>query len=346
MGTDFPEFRGSQVLRGGHLQTIVGNFIPAGPEPGQTVRHQIDTTLGDQLVLHETFPPSLVRPVHDVLMLHGVGGSYASPYMVRAARLLVESGCRVWRLDMRGCGAGIALARHHTHAGRIEDLQAVVDWFCARDAKEKGDRREESPPLSIVGFSLGANLALKWLAARKDGRHPRVSQLMAIAPPVDLVATSKALKKGAGRFYDLFFARTLRRRLIERRRLRPDMTDTGVNPVPRTLEKFDAEFTAPLGGYSSVQDYYLRSSSANDLWRIETPTTILCDTDDPVIPIRHVTGFPLGPGVRVLQTSGGGHLGYLSFRGAKRGFRWIDFVIRDWVFGREPAFVTNSLCAP
>lgn len=346
METDYPEFRGSRILRGGHLQTIVGNFIPAGPEPGKTASHWIETTLGDRLVLHETAPQEVDRPVHDVLMLHGVGGSHASPYMVRVARLLAQSGCRVWRLDMRGCGAGIAAARHHTHAGRVEDLQAVIDWHAARMARESADECTESRRLAVVSFSLGANLALKWLAGQERGRHPAVSRLIAIAPPIDLVSTSKALKKGAGRFYDLYFARTLKRRLIERRWARPDMTDTGVNPVPRTLEKFDAAFTAPLGGFSSVQDYYLKSSSAHDLWRIETPTLIVCDADDPVIPIDCFAGFPLGPGIRVLTTSGGGHMGYLSLRGAKQGLRWIDYRIRDWVLGVESPGVPKSLCEP
>ncbi len=324
---EFPEFRAARPIRGGHLQTIAGSFAPIRKKPGNTKQYIVDTTQGDQLVLHMDEPGSGVVKRREVLLVHGLGGSHASPYMIRSAALLVGAGYRVWRFDQRGCGAGIHLARYHAHAGRTEDLQAIVEWI---------ERRANRPPdnmvaLTIAGFSLGANILLKWLGNRGSLKTPFVDSAIAVAPPVDLSATSRSLNYGAGRLYDWYFGRMLKRHLLMRRQVRSDLADTRVNPIPGKLAHFDAAFTAPLGGFASLQDYYSKSSSGSDLCKIRTPTMLLYDLSDPIVPGTIFSQFPMGPGIQQVVTTGGGHLGFIARPGLDGTSHWLDCRIRDWI---------------
>lgn len=318
----------------------------------RSIRHVIPTTLGDSLVLHESPPDPLSAPIaRDVILLHGMGGSHASPYMVRIARTLSRAGYRVWRLDQRGCGAGIGLARNHAHAGRTEDLQATLDWVATRDCQDH--------PVTVVGFSLGANLLLKWLAAR-DTRHlnpkddesvssapaGRVDSAIAFAPPVDLITAVQELRRGLGRFYDQYFCQRLLNHLRERRRMLPSVAVRPTSSTPRRLIEFDAQFTAPLGGFRDVHDYYTRSSSVDDLNSIRTPTLIVADTEDPVIPYSVFDKATFGPGIRFISTCGGGHLGYIQHQSSDDDARyWMDHSVVNWI-GSLPGNVNGTSSSP
>ena len=60
------------------------------------------------------------------VLIHGLAGSHASGYMRRMAAEVADRGVRVFRMDMRGCGAGEELARGTTHCGRWADAAAAV----------------------------------------------------------------------------------------------------------------------------------------------------------------------------------------------------------------------------
>lgn len=330
-GTDSQSagFRPSRALPNGHLQTLASIILPVRqPLPPARI-HQLDTTMGDRLVLHENRPPGDRDPRRDVLLLHGVGGSHASPYVIRTAELLLQRGFRVWRLDQRGCGAGAALARHHHHAGRVEDLDAAIGRI-ARLTESTGR-------LSLVGFSLGGNLLLNWLTNPENDRRPEVEFAIAVAPPIDLHWCVTELGNGLGRWYDLFFGKALRSHLLERRRLRPDMYDRAISPIPVRLFDFDDLFTAPLGGFADAADYYHRCSSINRLSRIRTTTLIVADRDDPVVPFEIFSGYQDWPGIHLVTTSGGGHVGYVARRGIDQTRFWIGWRICDWLTGFHPA---------
>lgn len=324
---EFPDFRASPLIRGKHLQTIASAFAPIRGGLSGTKQYVVDTTDGDQLLLYEDQPESGEFHRREVLLVHGLGGSHASPYMIRIASMLVEAGYRVWRYDQRGCGAGLHLARYHAHAGRTEDLHAIIKSIDSRAGRSDGGHRA----LTIAGFSLGANILLKWLANRETSNIECVDSAIAVAPPVDLATTSIFLNRGAGPLYDWYFSRAIKRHLMIRRKIRPDLADTGVDPIPRKLARFDAAFTAPLGGFSSLDDYFSKSSSGEELCKIRTPTLLLYDLHDPIVPGTIFSQFPMGPGIQQVVTRGGGHLGFIAKRGIDSNRQWLDFRIRDWV---------------
>src|SRR5262245_55436276 len=114
-------FRPHFLLRGGHAQTLAGVFLgrrageSVGPRPA--VQCQVALADGDRIVLHDNSPSGWREGDRVALLIHGLCGCHASPYMVRIARKLTGRGVRTFRMDLRGCGAGLALARLPYHSG-------------------------------------------------------------------------------------------------------------------------------------------------------------------------------------------------------------------------------------
>jgi predicted alpha/beta-fold hydrolase len=237
--------------------------------------------------------------------------------MRRIAARLVARGVRVFRLDLRGSGAGEGLARLPYHAGLTGDLLAALDHIA-----------DECPifSLSVAGFSLGGNMLLKLLGELGSEGPSRIERAIAICPPIDLHACAARLEGPSGRFYDRYFVRLLCRRLAERR-------EENQPPVPkiRRLREFDDFYTARVSGFANVADYYDRSSAAPFIPAIRVPTWIIASRDDPVVDYRPFETISLPPQVGLTLTDRGGHLGYLARRGLDPDRFWMDWRIVSWL---------------
>jgi len=154
---------------------------------------------------------------------------------------------------------------------------------------------------------------------------------VAVCPPIDLFAVERWLQQPLNRQYDRFFTRRLWRQV----RIRAN-TIEGAPAVadlnrPRLLREFDETFTAPLGGYKDADDYYQQSSVASRLQQIAMPTRIIAAADDPVVPIEPMRSAKYGPQTEVIETAGGGHLGFIAKRGSDPDRYWLDWRIVEWV---------------
>ncbi|HTN76560.1 MAG TPA: alpha/beta fold hydrolase [Pirellulaceae bacterium] len=315
-------FQPHPLIRGGHAQTILGAYLPHQQRLSATQRQLITLPDGDQLVLHDDCPPSWQPDQRAVLLIHGLGGSHASPYMVRIAAKLFARGVRCWRLDMRGFGAGYALAKHPGHAGRSEDVRATIEAIA---------QHCPHAPLSAIGFSLGGNIVLK--LAAESGDHPpgTLDSIAAVCPPIDLSASSQNIKRGMNFVYDRAFVKALLTMLRRRRSELPHFADEApLLPRPRNLLEFDDRYTAPKSGFLSAADYYAQSSSGPLLARITLPTLIVAAADDPLIPARIFDPALLSPAIDLQITAGGGHLGFVGVAGVDPDRRWLDWRLLEW----------------
>ena len=296
-------------LRGGHLQTIVGSW---GAVPAEhAVRRLVTVSDNDQVVLHDDQPPTWRAGGRTALLVHGLCGSHRSGYLVRIAAKLNAAGVRTFRLDMRGCGAGRALARHPYHSGRSDDLAAaltaIAGWCPAA-------------PCALVAFSLGANAALKLLAECGDRPPGHLDRAVAVCPPVDLAACVRSLERYPARIYDRFFTGALLRQVYASPTLGEHAARIFARHRPTRLVEFDDAFTAPLSGFGDAATYYRRCSAAPMLPAIRVPTTILAAADDPIVPIAPLQACPGSSWLQVQVTSHGGHLGFIDGSGS----RWMD----------------------
>src|SRR5262245_42538075 len=316
MHIDLPPFRPHPLVRGGHLQTIVGSYLPSPAAKG-VVLHRVSLPDGDAIALHDDGGLS-DRSV--AILVHGLAGSHQSGYMARSSAKLRAAGVRVFRMDLRGCGAGLSLARHPLHAGRSEDLAAVIDYV--RSACS-------GCSIHIVGFSMGANIALK--LAGEQGLSARFSSLMAVSPPIDPASCPRRIARGFSRVYDRRFVRSLVTHICQRRAAVPDGLYRPLVPHPRRLVEFDSLFTAPLSGFADVHDYYARASSNIVLSKIAVPTLIVTAASDPIVPVASFERASYSPTTQLVVAPCGGHLGFIAACGTDADRRWLDWRVLEWV---------------
>jgi len=298
-----------------HRQTILATLLPSHFTPRKTKRHTVRLADGEQLYLFENGPASKAAPV---VLVHGLGGSYQSGYMRRISAKLARQGRQVFRVNLRGVAEGVRLAQKTAHAGCIEDLADALRWI---------HRHANSAPAAVAGFSLGGNIVLKLLSRLTDFPGILISRAVTVAPPVDLETSSQKITSQHKGFYDRVFLRNLHKHLNQRSRYYPDCPYTPLWPSPKTLRDLDHRFTAPVNGFSGVDDYYGQSSSKDELYRITTPTTILIAEDDPVVPAEIFSDAELSASTTLLRTTHGGHLGYLSGRRHQGDHRWMDWKV-------------------
>lgn len=319
----FPPFRPHPLVRGGHAQTIVGAYLPQRLKLTSTVDHRIVMPDGDTLVMHDDAPADWQSGSRVVLLIHGLGGGHHSPYCVRLAARLNALGVRCFRLDQRGCGAGVNLARYPGHAGRSEDAAAAL----ARIAQIC-----PGSPVSAVGYSLGGNIILKLAGECGDNPPSGLDRVAAVCPPIDLARCSANIGQGMNWIYDRAFIRSLTRLVEARATQSPEFyAQTPLVPRPRKLLEFDDRFTAPLSGYTNACQYYAACSAAPLLERIALPTLILAAADDPLIPAALFTSATYSSAVQVHVAEGGGHLGFLARANGDADRRWLDWRLLEWL---------------
>jgi predicted alpha/beta-fold hydrolase len=319
-----PNFRPHPLLRSGHLQTLAGLFFPGRLAAYRAVERHVTLDDGDQLVLHDDYPDDWPAAGPVALLMHGLGGSHESVYMRRTADKLYQHGVRAFRMDLRGCGAGIELARLPYHSGRSADAAAALRSIAALCP---------GSPVALVGFSLGGNIALKLAGESAADPPDNLARVMAVNPPVDLTACSNWIGRWRNRGYDRYFAELLRGQLAERRARAPQAASVDFARPPKQLREIDDWFTAPVCGFGTADNYYRQCSSAPLLPEIRLPTLIMTAADDPLVPLHSFASARLSPSTRLHIAPHGGHLGFIGARGADPDRRWMDWRIVEWVTG-------------
>jgi predicted alpha/beta-fold hydrolase len=292
--------------------------VPLAP---RSTRRFVALPDGDRLALEVSTPRRWRPDDATVVMIHGLCGSARSPYLVRLSRKLHRRGVRSVRMNLRGCGAGRGHARNPYHSGRSEDALEVLR-----------ELRREAPlsPLTLVGFSLGGNIALKLAGELGTAASGLLAQVVAVCPPVDLPACSRRLSAPQNRFYERLFVRLLRKDAVERHARFPDLPAPSL-PPKLSLTEFDELYTAPQCGFRGAADYYARASAAPLLPRVAVPCRILYAADDPIIDSSGLECLPLPGNVVLARTDAGGHLGFLAMPGLRGGFHWMDTVLLRWI---------------
>lgn len=325
---DIAPFRPHPFLWGGHSQTVLATFVAGSPSGlPATTQHRVDLPDGDQLVLHDDTADGWQWGAPVALLVHGMCGSSESSYMKRIARKLTARGLRTFRLDLRGCGAGLGLARLPYHAGRSDDLQTTAEMI---------HRLAPGSPLVAAGFSLGGSILLKWLGEQAAKLPSPVMRAMAVNPPLNLESCTDHVRLSYGGLYDRHFARLLCQQALSTPHWHDQSPLSRAARRPRRIVDFDELFTAPLAGYESARDYYRKCSAEPVVRRINVPTLILSAQDDPLVPSHTLQNINRPDCVKLHIAEGGGHLGYISRSGNDPDRYWMDWRVVDWLTVDEP----------
>jgi predicted alpha/beta-fold hydrolase len=306
------------LLSNPHLQTVLGNLFTGDILSLPTVRHNVSLPDGDGLVLHETCPDDW-RPGDPVaLLVHGLGGSHQSPYMQRMTQRLAEDDIRVFRMDLRGAGAGMRLAKRFYNANLSDDVRAAAEEVC---------RLAPESHLWVVGFSLGGNLVLKFAGEANSNPLPQLRAAVAVAPPIDLVRCSELIERCP--WYTAYYVYHLVQQVLRHQRYFPHLPRVQF-PRKITLRDFDDLYTAPRWGFADALEYYRVASSYARIAEIQVPTFILTSRDDPFIAVEPFEKLEAQSHIEVHIARWGGHLGFLGDDG-RGGIRWAEARVADWL---------------
>ncbi len=295
---------------GPDLQTLRDTLRPVRLPPDQGRPLQLPLPSGEHLLAMADPARDGAEPLGLAVLVHGLGGDSTRLGVRRLALLLQQVGFAVWRLNLRGAGAGRPLARG-TYAGACSaDLIPVL---------EQARRQAEGQPLVGVGLSLGGTVLLNALREQPDG----LDALACVSSPLDLAASALQIESPRNRLY----ARWLLRRLLAQTLADPFGLPAEERRLlegaqrPRSIRAFDAAVTAPRWGYDDVDHYY---AAASPWWHLQgdgravsslghwPPTLLVHALDDPWVPAVQARALAehAPPGWEVLLSSAGGHNGF------------------------------------
>ncbi|MCI0684625.1 MAG: alpha/beta fold hydrolase [Gemmataceae bacterium] len=316
MATHRP-FRPLPLLGNPHVQTVLGNLLSwTGNRHAATVR-TVPLPDGDALAIHDSCPPVWQRGGPIAALVHGLAGCHRSGYMRRIDNRLTAAGVRVVRIDLRGAGAGMKLARRFYNAACSPDVRAVIEAL---------HRDSPASRIALLGFSLGGNVVLRLAAEAGVDPVGGLAAVVALAPPIDLVRCSELISRQP--FYDRFYVRQLIAQVAEHGRHFPDLPSVEF-PARATLRDFDEVYTAPRWGFANALAYYEHASATSLIPTIRVPCLILTARDDPFVAVTSFLEATPGPGVTIDITLHGGHLGFLGGDGAG-GIRWAESRVISW----------------
>jgi predicted alpha/beta-fold hydrolase len=207
-----------------------------------------------------------------VILLHGLEGSSESQYVRGAAELLFSLNWNVCAINHRSCSGELNRTLEMYHSGFTRDLAYVVNKYS-----------KEYQRILIVGYSLGGNMALKYLGEESYTIPEQLKLVIAFSVPTDLEGGSIKLTNWYNKAYTFEFLKTLKAKMREKAKTFPQI-DLSNLPKLKQLMDFDEYYTAFLHGFKDAKDYYAQCNSKQFLHNINAvPTVLINALDDPFL---------------------------------------------------------------
>ncbi len=302
-------FKPFPFLKNPHVQTALSSLSYSGTPP-PSVPLQIALADGDILSC-EVSTPLLWGPADKtVFLIHGLGGSHKSNYMIRMARKIYKAKHRVVRINLRGCGSGAGLSKKPFHSGKSDDILHIIQSF---------KNQTPNSPFVLIGFSVGGNIALKLAGELKKLAHDLLIKTIAICPPIDLAQSAHLLSLPNLSLYNNSYVKCLKKYGAVW------VQDKAIS----SISDFDNQITAPLWGFQNAADFYKQCSSCFFLSHIDHPCHIVFAADDPIVNYQAATSQNVPACVKIWISSQGGHMGFLGK--GYRNFFWLDSLLLSWI---------------
>ncbi len=311
-------FKASWWLPGGHMQTLWPVLTRRVPLDVRSERLELPD--GDFVLLDWVGQRGPI-----VIVLPGLQGDIESAYVRGFLQTCEARGWRGVLLNYRG-HVEPNRRKQCYHCGMTCDLNHLVHYLA---------EREPQTPLGIVGYSVGANICLKWLGeCGLSGQSPPVAAAVGISAPFHLGVVAKKIERGFSRIYQWYLLRSLRRDVVTKMDALGD--DFGLSRRElrglNTFFKFDDRISGPWHGFQNAEDYYLKTRSDVLLHHVDVPTLIVNAKNDPLVPphlIPHSSN--ISKKITLEITRSGGHLGFVSGRWPWSPQFWLDTRISEYL---------------
>jgi len=310
--TSGDDFQPSWWLRNPHLQSMLASSSLRRRLHGRRMRRlerdaewvTLDCGDGVRLTGCRTVQNVRAAPRGLAVLFHGWEGSTRSTYLLQTGARLLEEGWDVFRLNFRDHGGTHALNHELFHSCRIDEvvgaLRAVQQLYATR-------------PLTLTGFSLGGNFALRAaLAAPAAGVE--LARVIAVCPVINPHSGLFQLEH-APRMYHDYFMWKWRRSLKLKQRAFADAELFSRHDLAGTLRSLTEALVRRHTDFGSLENYLDGYSLAGDrLAGLAVPASILASRDDPVCPAADFATLALPRCVELTITERGGHCGFIRDR--------------------------------
>ena len=313
-------------LPNAHMQTLYPALLRKRPTALNLKRERLITADNDFIDIDWYGQED--KPL--VILLHGLTGSSNSSYISGLQQFLQKNGLRTATLNFRGCsGVPNNLARGY-HSGDTEDLNFLYQTI---------RQREPNTALSVIGFSIGGNVLLKWLGEQENKLS--LDAAVAISAPLVLAECASKLDHGFSRIY----RHNLIQELIlyvqtKQVHLQTIGAESEANKIKQLGElsniksfwQYDDQVVARLHGFKDVHHYYQLSSSRQYLHKIKIPCLIIQSKDDPFMTKNVLPSVEeLSSSVTLEVANKGGHVGFISGNNPLKPVYWLEQRILDFL---------------
>ena len=265
------------------------------------------------------------RKTHPTLLcLHGLEGSSEGHYMRGLAHKALQRGRNVVLLNHRNCGGTEHLTPALYHSGLTEDPLAVIRALMAAEGLTR---------FSVVGYSLGGNLAVKLAGELPGAPDVPVASVAAVCPTIDLALCADALEWRRNLPYQWNFLRGLKARMRRKAMAYPDRYDLTRLDRIRSIREFDDVYTAPASGFGTAARYYELASAIRGVSRIAIPTLIIAAANDPFVPATQYMRDEVRANahIRLSLQRHGGHCGFVGPSSRDSDGYWAEEAASDFL---------------
>ncbi len=291
----------SIFFRNGHISTIYSGLFRHVKGVDQ---HRERLNLPDGDYLHLDWSYSSKKTDKLIVVLHGLEGNAQRPYMLGTAKYFNENGFDAVCVNFRGCSGEANFKYRSYHSGATDDLSEVINYIT---------ENKDYNSIVIKGFSLGGNMALKYLGERNDV-PPEIKATVAVSVPCSLGGSCVELHKFRNILYHDRFKRQLLSKLKQKHSRFPERISLDEIRSIKTLKDFDDVYTSKAHGFKDANDYYDQCSSLQFLSNIKIPSLVLNAKNDSFL---SADCYPLqtaetNPFLYLEMPEHGGHVGFID----------------------------------
>ncbi len=264
------KYKAKGPFKSGHFSTIYSAKLRPIPRLKQ-IRKRLELEDGDFIDVDWSYHVSEIKPSKKlVILLHGLEGNAQRSYIKGQGSILNKNGWDVASMNHRGCSGEENRLYLSYHSGRTEDLAEFITHIITTYKYDE---------ISLVGYSLGGNVLLKYLGER-DELPKQLKSGVAISTPLHLRGALEQLIKRENFVYSQTFINDLRRKYKRKMSNFPESMNLEELKKIGTLLDFDHLYTAKAHGFKDAYDYYEKSSSIHVLENIKVPVLILNAEND------------------------------------------------------------------
>ena len=237
-----------------------------------------------------------------VTLIHGWEGSHDSSYMLSMAKMLLDAGIDVFRLNLRDHGDSHHLNRKPFNSTMVAEVISAL---------ENQQRRFAYDNHVLGGFSLGGNFACR-VAAMGQGRDISLAKVVAFCPVLHAANSNVVLNARQNLVYGQYFVRKWKKSLRKKLEFYPEYGFADELPQLKTLDDMNRELVPRFTPFQNLDRYFDAYAIIGELMdQTICPVYMHFSEDDMIIPAADIKHLADNPNLHITLTRHGGHCGFL-----------------------------------